>query len=104
MPQHKKHQHIYTGALKSFKKMTPFERIVTLVGSIEPITSIPQVTRVWSLKSAEELPLFSWAFGTFGTVLWLVYAIQRKSWPLITASVLWLLIYIPIVVAIILYG
>ncbi len=104
MVMHKKHHHIYTRALKSFDQMTTFEKIVTTVGSIEPITSIPQVTLVYSLKSAEELSLFSWAFGIFGTVLWLIYAIKKKSWPLIVSSLLWLLIYIPIVVAIVLYG
>jgi len=104
MPVHKKHQHFPLNAFSSFNKLTSFEKLVTIVGSIEPITSIQQVARLYELKSAVELPLFSWAFGMFGTCLWLAYGIKRKSGPLIISSLLWLGIYIPIVIAILLYG
>lgn len=101
---HKKHQHVYTKVVKSFEHMTPFERFVTIIGSLNPIASIPQVIRVWNLRSAEELSLFSWAFGLFGTIVWLIYGISRRSWPLIASGLLWLAVYVPIVIAIILYG
>ncbi len=59
MPRHKKHRHVYDRALKSIADMTTFEKVVTVVGSIEPITSIPQVVLVYRLQSADELSLFS---------------------------------------------
>jgi uncharacterized protein with PQ loop repeat len=104
MAKHKKHQHVYQRLVKSFDDMTPFERVVTIIGSIDPISAIPQVTRVYQLRSAEELSLFTWGFGVFSTALWLTYGIRRRSWPLIASSLLWLAADIPIVVAIILYG
>lgn len=104
MAKHKKHQYVYQRLIKSFEKMTPFEKVVTVIGSVEPVASIPQVLLVYELKSAEELSLFTWGFGIFATTLWLVYSIQRKSWPLITSSFLWLAADIPVVIAILLYG
>lgn len=103
MSKHQKQGHIYERAIKSFESMTTFEKTVTVIGSIEPITSIPQVLLVYELQSADELSLFTWSFGVFATSLWLIYAISRKSWPLITSSILWLAADIPIVVAILLF-
>lgn len=81
-----------------------FERVVTVVGSIEPLSSIPQTAKVWQLQSTNELSLFSWAFGVFATSLWLIYAIKKRSIALVLSSFLWIAVDLPVVVAILLYS
>jgi len=100
MALHKKQHHF----IKLPKNTTYFELLVLGVGSVEPIASIPQIIKLWQLQQAEEFSLFTWAFGLFASALWLVYGIWKKSTAIWFTSLLWIAVYIPIVLAIILYG
>lgn len=95
---------VYMRVKHSFVSMSRLELMISIVGTIEPITSIPQVTRVWTLRSAEELPLITWGFSLFATLLWLFYGFKIKSMPIVLTSTLWAIIYTPIVVAIVLFS
>lgn len=99
-----KYKDLYHKARKSFGDLTIFEKTVTVIGSIEPIASVPQVYLVYSLQSADQLSLFSWGFSVFAEIMWLVYGISRKSWPLVISSSLWLAVDVPIVIAIFIFG
>jgi MtN3 and saliva related transmembrane protein len=55
-------------------------------GALTTVALVPQVVRVFRLKSAGE---FAWGyFGLFwtGLVLWIFYGIYRRDWPVILTN------------------
>ena len=62
----------------------------TLVGSVAAVCTtgafVPQVVRVWRLKSAAEISLTTFSVFAFGTFVWLVYGWLIDSAPVILAN------------------
>jgi MtN3 and saliva related transmembrane protein len=48
---------------------------------------VPQLVRVWRLRSAREISLTMFLVFSLGVVLWLVYGICIRSAPVILANV-----------------
>jgi len=61
-----------------------------LIGSVAALCTtaafVPQVARVWRLKSAEEISLTTFLVFSFGTLFWLVYGLLIHSLPIILAN------------------
>lgn len=57
--------------------------------SIEPILAIPQVAKIYHLKSAKEFFVWTWLAGLFANILWLTYGIKIKKIPVILTGALW---------------
>jgi len=47
---------------------------------------IPQVTRVWRTRSADDISLAMYLIFIAGVVLWIVYGLLIGSWPLVVAN------------------
>jgi MtN3 and saliva related transmembrane protein len=47
---------------------------------------VPQVARLWRLKSAAEISLATFLVYSIGTSLWLVYGLEIGSLPVIAAN------------------
>jgi len=47
---------------------------------------VPQVTRLWRMKSAAEISLATFLVFSVGTSLWLVYGVFLGSLPVIAAN------------------
>ncbi|MDX1765811.1 MAG: SemiSWEET family transporter [Candidatus Saccharimonadales bacterium] len=90
--------------VKNLKEMTFLESLTTVIASVEPIVSIPQVQRLWVTRSAEDIVLFPEVFGLISAVIWLIYGITIKNIPIIVSGSLWFLIATPMVIAVLLYG
>jgi len=62
----------------------------TLVGSVAAVCTtsafIPQVVRVWRLKSAAEISLTTFLVFAAGTATWLLYGLLIGSVPVILAN------------------
>ena len=62
----------------------------TLIGSVAAICTtgafVPQVARVWRLKSAREISLVTFLVFAAGTFAWLLYGLFIASLPLIAAN------------------
>ncbi len=73
----------------------------TLIGSIAAICTtgafVPQVIRVWRLKSAEEISLTTFLVFSFGTFVWLIYGLQILSAPVAIANAVTLALSLTIV-------
>ena len=52
-------------------------------GLLTTAALIPQVWRVYTLKSAGDLSLLFLVVTIIGIALWLVYAVQRHAWVLL---------------------
>lgn len=69
-----------------------------------PMTAIPQILKVYSSQNVESLDLLSWLlYVIFGSVF-VIYALSEKLKPLIIEGSLWVIVYILMVTAIILYA
>jgi len=62
----------------------------TLIGSAAAICTtgafVPQVARVWRMKSAAEISLVTFLVFSVGTFAWLIYGLQIGSLPVILAN------------------
>lgn len=76
---------------------------VTLVGSVAAICTtgafVPQVLRVWRLKSAREISLATFVVFAVGTFAWLVYGLFIGSLPVIAANAATFALAVTMVVA-----
>jgi len=63
---------------------------VSLIGSVAAccttISFLPQLIRVYRLKSAHEISLTMFLVFSFGVFLWLLYGIFIRSFPVILAN------------------
>ena len=66
--------------------------VVNLIGSVAAICTtisfLPQLIRVYRLKSAREISLTMFLVFSFGVFLWLLYGVFIRSFPVILANVL----------------
>jgi MtN3 and saliva related transmembrane protein len=64
--------------------------VVNLIGFIAAgcttVSFIPQLIRVYRLKSAHEISLIMFLVFSFGVFLWLLYGIFIRSFPVIVAN------------------
>lgn len=64
--------------------------LVTLIGSVAAVCTtgafVPQVLRVWRLRSAAEISLVTFVAFSVGTFTWLVYGLLIGSPPVIVAN------------------
>ena len=69
-----------------------------------PFTAIPQLYKVYITHDVSSLALSSWVlYVIFGSVF-VVYACSKRLKPLIIEGLLWLLIYLLMVIAILIFG
>ena len=90
----------------NYKKNTEskFDKLVLIASVAYPLTAVPQIIKVYSRHSAHDLSLISWVLYALLESIFLIYAIQKQLIPIIIQDSLWLLIYIILIAAIVLYG
>jgi len=73
----------------------------TLVGSVAAVCTtgafVPQVVRVWRLKSAGEISLTTFSVFALGTLVWLIYGLLIGSIPVVLANGVTLVLALTIV-------
>ncbi|MCD4760192.1 hypothetical protein K8R33_04880 [archaeon] len=74
------------------------------IGIIGPVMTIPQLLKVWIEQNAAGVSLISWIAYLFTALFWLTYAISHKEKPLIFMYIAWIIVKIPLIVGIIIYG
>ena len=55
-------------------------------GLLTTIAFIPQVVKTWRTRSAEDISLFMFILFSTGVLCWLIYGVALKSWPMIVAN------------------
>ena len=74
------------------------------IGIVGPIMTIPQLLKVWMEQNASGVSLISWVAYLFTATFWLIYAISHKEKPLIFMYAAWIIVKIPLIIGIIIYG
>lgn len=90
--------------LKKQKNSPGFEAFMVAFAIIEPLTTLPQIYDVFTLKDAHAVSLLTWVLSMGSSSLWLIYGARIRSWPLIASSVMWLLTELVLVIGILLYS
>ena len=55
-------------------------------GTLTTVAFVPQVWRIWTMRSAHEISWTMFATFSIGVALWLAYGIMLGAWPLILAN------------------
>jgi MtN3 and saliva related transmembrane protein len=66
---------------------SPLVNLIGLLAAVCTTTSLlPQLIRVWQLRSAREISLIMFSVFSLGVVFWLAYGICIRSLPIILAN------------------
>lgn len=61
-----------------------------LIGSAAAVCTtvsfLPQLIRVWRLKSARDISMTMFLIFSLGLVFWLIYGVLTNAWPIIMAN------------------
>ena len=63
-----------------------------LAGALTTIAFVPQLTRTWKTKSAEDISFGMLLTFSIGVLLWLIYGLLIRSPPVILANVVTLIL------------
>jgi len=96
-PKHEKYPHS-----NKWKKL--LDGIIYPVSLFGPILVIPQVLKLWVEKDASSISLITFIMLLFPAILWVVYGMAHKEKPIIVSNYAWIIIYIAVIIATILYG
>ncbi len=82
--------------------MTLHLHLLTLAGYLAAVLTtisfVPQLVRVWRLRSARDISLSMFLVFSLGVFLWLIYGISLHSAPIILANAMTLALSLTILV------
>jgi len=85
-------------------KITIFDKLVYVTAFAYPFTALPQILKIYTTRSADDLSLATWVLYSFFEVVLTIYGFKNKLRPLVIQGVLWLFVYSIIIAGILLYG
>ena len=80
------------------------DRFLVILAIVIPLSTLPQIIRVYSLQSAGDLSLFTWVFWMLGNFPWILYGFVHKDKPIIISFTLWFLVNLSMVIGILIYS
>jgi uncharacterized protein with PQ loop repeat len=67
-------------------------KLVYIAAFIGPLSIGPQIAEIWFVdKNAMGVSLLTWSGFSLLSLVWLVYALDRRDRPLIISNALWLI-------------
>jgi uncharacterized protein with PQ loop repeat len=86
------------------KPKTPFDFVVYFFMVATPMFEVPQAVTIFQHKSAESVSVYTWVFFFVASIVWAVYALRNKLFPLVFMYSLYIISEGFIVAGIILYS
>ena len=80
------------------------ETLATIVGIFSSFAMLPQIYRIFKRKSAKDLSIWTYAYWLVAGIIWVLYGLNIKSFPIIITNLIGTLTMIGVVVGWILYG
>lgn len=68
------------------------DRYVFIVAIGGPLTTIPQIFKIWTSQNAGDISITTWALFIFSASLWLFYGIAHRNKPIIISNTLWVVL------------
>jgi MtN3 and saliva related transmembrane protein len=84
--------------------MTIISVLAVIFGTIMALANIPQAFKIFLRKSAKDVCLLTYLILLVGTVSWILYGIEIKSFPLIFANSVGLIAIGLVISGCLLYG
>lgn len=80
------------------------DKSLVFIATIGPLTTIPQIWKIFATQSAAGISIFSWASWAILDLPWIFYGILHKDKPIIIAYTLWLITNLAVVIGALLYS
>lgn len=84
--------------------MTLISILATVFGAVSGFANLPQALKIFRRKSAKDISILTYSFILAGTIIWILYGIEIKNFPIILANSLGTISVILVVIGWILYG
>jgi len=81
-----------------------FDKVIYAVAIIGPLTTLPQIIKIWGSKSADGVAASTWCAFLFFNLFWIAYGALHREKPIIIAYILWFLVNGSVALGAILYG
>ncbi len=85
-------------------KKDKFDNVMYVTSFMYPLTAVPQIYKLFSTHSAGDLSIATWLLYIVFESIFIVYGIRKKLWPIVLQGILWIVVYLTLVTAILLYG
>lgn len=66
------------------------ERAAYVVALTGPLSSLTQAWEIWMDRNASGVSLVTWSLFFVSSLIWLLYAVDKREMPLIISNGLWL--------------
>ncbi len=91
---HYKKQNGYN--MKSHKVI---DRWALIIGTIQPLMTLPQILLVYSSHNASQISIVTWVAYDVASIVLLIYGLKHRLLPIIVAQILWLIVQSVLVIA-----
>lgn len=78
-------------------------RLTLVAAIVQPLTTIPQVYKVYSTHNVAGLSLFTWLGYALVGLVFLAYGIKYKLKPIYLTQIIWFSLQMSIVIGILIY-
>lgn len=78
---------LFIAMIDSMEQILSVESIGYIAAILTTISFLPQLIKIWTSKSAEDVSAVMFAFFVCGVLLWIVYGWEIHSPPVIVANV-----------------
>lgn len=80
------------------------DRIVLVCGIIGPMTSIPQIMRVFIEKDVSGISVITWFLFAVFNVPWIIYGYVHREKPILIAYILWFITNSAVVIGVLIHS
>lgn len=99
MPNHTRGHHYF----RRKNKKDGFDYIVYFFMIATPMFELPQLYNIYATKNSIGVSLWTWGFFLLSSIVWSIYALRNKLFPIIASNVLYFAIEVAIVAGIFIY-
>lgn len=79
------------------------DKFIYVASIVYPLMTLPQVYEIFVTRNVAGVSLVTWASYLVFTVIFLIYALNKRIRPLALSYVLWLIVETAVVVGIVMY-
>jgi MtN3 and saliva related transmembrane protein len=84
--------------------MTPLGFLATSVGIFLGLSNLPQAFKIFKRKSAKDISLVTYLIVEFGSIIWVFYGLEIKSFPIVIPNILGVAATTLVLIGYFLYG
>ncbi|MBW3022856.1 hypothetical protein KY308_02030 [Candidatus Woesearchaeota archaeon] len=102
-----KRKRVHSKNLEKFPSKNPYIRfldnLLLVIAVVGPLANIPQILRIFILKTAEGVSPISWAAFTIFNIPWILYGLAHKEKRIVIAYILWFITNLIVLVGTLIY-